>query len=212
MKIRPKKNSGLQGIWTHDLDFFFRPYFHYCSSKVCYCEDCFHIQIFIYSSHIWFSYIHSYYSLLQRFIGSQHSDQLPVGFLHVAQVVEHCTCIAYQKFGLLIPIVLTTTTYLWHVWEKWMILPNKCLQVDIFTLAYYQNHLHLVSLPGLYPSPTVSYAPYASSYRGFVCLFICWPVCFSFIHKHSRIHPFLKTLQQNRYIYRVSINTMVLLL
>ena len=93
-----------------------------------------------------------------------------------------------------------------------MILPNKCLQVDIFTLAYYQNHLHLVSLPGLYPSPTVSYAPYASSYRGFVCLFICWPVCFSFIHKHSRIHPFLKTLQQNRYIYRVSINTMVLLL
>ena len=163
MKIRPKKNSGLQGIWTHDLDFFFRPYFQYCSSKVCYCEDCFHIHIFIYSSHIWFSYIHSYYSSLQRFTGSQHSDQLPVGFLHVAQVVEHCTCIAYQIFGLLIAIVPTTTTYLWHVWEKWMILPNKCSQVDIFILADYQNHLHLVSLPGLYPSPTVSYAPYASS-------------------------------------------------
>ena len=53
-----------------------------------------------------------------------------------------------------------------------MILPNKCLQMDIFTLADYQNHLHLVSLPRLYPRPTVSYAPYASSYRGFVCLFV----------------------------------------
>ena len=26
------------------LNLFFRPYFHYCSSSVYYCEDCFHIQ------------------------------------------------------------------------------------------------------------------------------------------------------------------------
>ena len=186
MKIRPKKKFRPAGDLNPWLGFFFRPYFHCCSSKVCYCEDCFHIHIFIYSSHIWF--FHSYYSSLQRFIGSQHSDQLPVGFLHVAQVVEHCTCIAYQKFGLLIPIVPTTTTYLWHVWEKWMILPNKCLQVDIFTLADYQNHLHLVSLPGRYPSLTVSYAPYASSYRGFVCLFVGQFVFHLFIIIHSFIH------------------------
>ena len=38
-------------------------------------------------------------------------------------------------------------------------------------------------------------------------LFVCLFICFSFIHKHSLIHPFLKTLQQNHYIYRVSINT-----
>ena len=26
----------------------FRPYFHYCSSSVCYCGDCFSIHLFIY--------------------------------------------------------------------------------------------------------------------------------------------------------------------
>ena len=39
---------------------FFRPYFHYCSSSVRYCEDRFLIRVFIRSSHIWFSYIHSH--------------------------------------------------------------------------------------------------------------------------------------------------------
>ena len=41
------------------LNFFFRPYFHYCSRSVCYCEGRFHIHVFIRSLHIWFSYIHS---------------------------------------------------------------------------------------------------------------------------------------------------------
>ena len=93
-----------------------------------------------------------------------------------------------------------------------MILPNKCSQMDIFTLADYQNHLHLVSLPGLYPS--LQYHMHHTRPHTevlfvclFICLFICWPVCFSFIHNHSLIHPFLKTLQQNHYIYQVSINT-----
>ena len=38
---------------------FFRPYFHYCSSSVHYLEDYFHIHIFIHSSSIWLSCIHS---------------------------------------------------------------------------------------------------------------------------------------------------------
>ena len=38
---------------------FFRPYFHYCSSSVHYWEDYFHIHIFIHSSNIWLSCIHS---------------------------------------------------------------------------------------------------------------------------------------------------------
>ena len=41
-------------VWT-----FFWPYFHYCSGSVHYCGDRFHIYVFIPSSHIWFSYIHS---------------------------------------------------------------------------------------------------------------------------------------------------------
>ena len=41
------------------LNFFFRPYFHYCSSSVLHCEDRFHIHVFICSSNILLSYIHS---------------------------------------------------------------------------------------------------------------------------------------------------------
>ena len=37
---------------------FFRPYFHYCSSSVHYCEDRFHIHVFICSSNVLLSYIH----------------------------------------------------------------------------------------------------------------------------------------------------------
>ena len=43
VKIRPEKNSGQYGIWTH----------------VHYCEDGFHIHGFNCSSNIWLSYIHS---------------------------------------------------------------------------------------------------------------------------------------------------------
>ena len=39
--------------------FFFRPSFRYCLSSVHYCEDRFHIHVFIRSSNIWLSYIHS---------------------------------------------------------------------------------------------------------------------------------------------------------
>ena len=40
-------------------EFFTRPSFHYCFSSVHNCEDCFHIHVFIRSSNIWLSYIHS---------------------------------------------------------------------------------------------------------------------------------------------------------
>ena len=43
---------------------FFRPYFHYCSSSVHYCKDRFHIRVFICSSNIWLSYIHSRLSII----------------------------------------------------------------------------------------------------------------------------------------------------
>ena len=39
--------------------FFFRSSFHNCSSSVHYCEDRFHIHVFIRRSNIWLSYIHS---------------------------------------------------------------------------------------------------------------------------------------------------------
>ena len=38
---------------------FFRRHFHNCSSSVHYCEDHFNIHVFICSSNIWLSYIHS---------------------------------------------------------------------------------------------------------------------------------------------------------
>ena len=38
---------------------FFRPSIHYCLSSVHNCEDRFHIHVFIRSSNIWLSYIHS---------------------------------------------------------------------------------------------------------------------------------------------------------
>ena len=53
----------VMGLWVqipYRADFFFRPYFHYCSSSIHYCEDCCHIYVFVCSSYIWFSYIHSH--------------------------------------------------------------------------------------------------------------------------------------------------------
>ena len=41
------------------LNYFFRPYFHYCLSSVHYCDDRFHIHVFIRSLNMWLSYIHS---------------------------------------------------------------------------------------------------------------------------------------------------------
>ena len=44
----------------HRPEFFFRPYFHYCSSSVHCCEDRFHINFLHCSSHIWFSSFQSH--------------------------------------------------------------------------------------------------------------------------------------------------------
>ena len=45
---------------------FFRPFLRYCSRSVRYCEDRFHIHVFIRSSNVWLSYIHN--RLQSRFI------------------------------------------------------------------------------------------------------------------------------------------------
>ena len=46
---------------------YFRPcLFHYCSSSIHYCEDRFHIHVFICSSNIWLSYFQSRLILLLR--------------------------------------------------------------------------------------------------------------------------------------------------
>ena len=48
-------------------ELLFRPYFHYCLSSVQNYEDCFHIHVFIRSSSIWLSYIHSREQLISKF-------------------------------------------------------------------------------------------------------------------------------------------------
>ena len=60
----------------------FRPYFHYCSSIVHYCEDLFHD----------FHTFTVVYSSLYGLIWNQHNDQLSVGLL--TQLVERCRGIA----------------------------------------------------------------------------------------------------------------------
>ena len=73
------------------LNVFFRSYFHYCSSGVHYFGDLFHIHVFIRSSNIWLSYIHSRLFTTSR-VYLEPTDQLSVGLL--AQLVERCTGIA----------------------------------------------------------------------------------------------------------------------
>ena len=46
MKIRLEKNSEIMGSNPVQALIFFRPYFHYCSSSVHYCEDRFCIDFF----------------------------------------------------------------------------------------------------------------------------------------------------------------------
>ena len=57
---KKKKNSGLCGIWTHDLGdtgaIFFRHSFHYWLRSIHYCEDRYHIHVFIRSSNMTFIY------------------------------------------------------------------------------------------------------------------------------------------------------------
>ena len=51
---------GSNPVTMYKLEFFFsRPSFHYCLSSVHYCEYCLHIHVFILSSNLWLSYIHS---------------------------------------------------------------------------------------------------------------------------------------------------------
>ena len=86
--------------------FFFRPYFHYCSSSAHYCEDHFHSRPEFFSGlivtaaevvHITtrITFIHAFIrssNITHGFIWNQHNDPLPVGLL--AQLVERCPGIA----------------------------------------------------------------------------------------------------------------------
>ena len=63
-------------------EFFFRPYFHYSSSSVHYCEDLFHIHIFIHSSNIWLSYTHI----------CLHSERLYLYYHNSKNTVVNETC------------------------------------------------------------------------------------------------------------------------
>ena len=92
MKIRPEKKfrpvrdlnlwllryrcSALPTELTSQLraEFFFKPYFHYCSSSVHYREDRFYTYVFIRCSNIWLSYITVVCSSIHGFIWYQHND------------------------------------------------------------------------------------------------------------------------------------------
>ena len=87
MKVKPEKNSGLNGIqpndnWNHDN----------CLSCVHNCYDQTWLHIILRSSNTR-SFIYSLvFFTICRYITNSQSDQLPVGL--IAQLVEHCTGIA----------------------------------------------------------------------------------------------------------------------
>ena len=100
VKLKPEKNSALNGIRTHDhlrvhykptmwpaprlfdslvgralhwyvqAHIFFRLIFHSCLSCVYNCDDQLCLDIFLRSSNIWYSYIHLHTQLLQGSIPS----------------------------------------------------------------------------------------------------------------------------------------------
>ena len=81
-------------IWTADKDVnmkaIFRPSFHYCLSSVHYCEDRFHIHVFIRSSNIWLSYIHSrlfYFVVQVKKVNFKAGDKVGEGDVMVE--IEH---------------------------------------------------------------------------------------------------------------------------
>ena len=71
-QINPS-GSGDKRLWIYEShipfrpELLFRPYFHYCLSSVQNYEDRFHIHVFIHSSNIWLSYIHSREQLVSKF-------------------------------------------------------------------------------------------------------------------------------------------------
>ena len=92
LEIRPEKNSGPCGIWTHDLCDAGAALYHQLSQqanwKLVIMLDLLY-SFLHHSAHIWFSYICSHYSPLGRFIRIQHNNQYLVGL--IAQLLEFCT-------------------------------------------------------------------------------------------------------------------------
>ena len=92
LEIRPEKNSGPCGIWTHDLcdagAALYQQLSQQANWKLVIMLDLLY-SFLHHSAHIWFSYICSHYSPLGRFFRIQHNNQYLVGL--IAQLLERCT-------------------------------------------------------------------------------------------------------------------------
>ena len=73
-----------ENSWTKSV-----AYFHNCSSGVDYCEDCFHIRVFIRSSNICLSYIHSSITTYAQ-LPNQPIDVLKKQYLPPLALVSLC--------------------------------------------------------------------------------------------------------------------------
>ena len=73
-----------ENSWTKSV-----AYFHNCSSGVDYCEDCFHIHVFIRSSNICLSYIHSSITTYAQ-LPNQPIDVLKKQYLPPLALVSLC--------------------------------------------------------------------------------------------------------------------------
>ena len=83
-KNEDSKNSGLYGIWTHDL--FTTAQIVFITVKIAF------IFMSLSAVHIYDVHIFSHLFITSRFIWNQHYNQLPVGLL--AKLVEQCIGIA----------------------------------------------------------------------------------------------------------------------
>ena len=75
----------------------FQALIHYCSNRVHYCEDRFQIHVFIRSSHIWFSYIHSHLRSLLFLISRMSMFEI-TKTITILQVAEFLT-LPYLNFS-----------------------------------------------------------------------------------------------------------------
>ena len=92
VEIRPEKNSGPYGIWSHDLCDTGAALYQQLSQQANWKLVIMLALLYSFLHHsarIWFSYICSHYSPFGRFIQIQHNNQSLVGLL--AQLLERCT-------------------------------------------------------------------------------------------------------------------------
>ena len=157
VEIRPEKNSGPCGIWTHCLcdagAALYQQLSQQANWKLVIMLDLLY-SFLHHSAHIWFSYICSHYSPLGRFIRIQHNNQYVVGF--IAQLLERYTGI--------VKIIGSNPVRAWfffrsyvnyqfssvHSWEGrlysfwnalWMYIRTQSVRSNIFFLSEKINYL-----------------------------------------------------------------------